>query len=400
MSVSILYHGFGLRNVVLQKTEFIRGKIYFSIWLKQKICSHCQSHRTIQKGVKVRRLKTTPIGVKPVWLKLHLRRLLCAECGRIAQESYHPIADPKKQYTRHLARFVTSLKGLMTVEDIARLVGLHWNTVWEILSKQYRKQMPTAKQLRTLRRIGIDELAIAKGQSYMTIVVDHDSGQVVHAALGRKSDSVVGFLKRLRRLKAPIEVVTTDMWPAYISAIVENLPDSRIVFDKFHIIQNLNKAIDEVRRNEYRAMEKTSAKILKGSRYLLLKHPQRLSDNAREQLQQILAINTPLSICYTLKEQLHEFWNYTSAKEASRFLKRWCEMAFKSGLGPMQKFANTLLSHRSAITNYFDHPLTNGKVEGLINKIKVLKRQAYGYRNWNHFILRLFSIHQTRYSLL
>lgn len=400
MSASILYHAFGLVKVDYLKTEYVQGTIVFSIRLREKICARCQSRRVIQKGTKQRKIQTLPIGRKRVYFNLTVRRLQCRDCGAIAQESYESIAPAKVHYSKKLVRFVHELSPFMTISDIAKWLNLGWNTVWQMLTSYLKKQKPTARDLRKLRRIGIDEIAVRKGHRYLTLVVDHDSGRVVHIAKGRAAESLRSFLKRLRRLNAPIEAVTMDMWAPYMKAVMEILPKSRIVYDKYHIVANMNKCIDELRRKEYSLNSKVDRSVIKGTRFLLFKHADKLEADDKEKLKKLFRINKSLATCYEMKELLYEFWQCESWREAQSFLTTWCKMAQESAIQPLIKFANTLLAHRSAILNYFKYPLTNAILEGLNNKIKTLKRQAYGYRNMDNFFLKIYSIHRTRYALI
>ena len=400
MSLSILYHCFGLVKIKYLKTEYQRGQLIFWVQLKEKQCSNCQSYRVIQKGKTYRMLRTVPIGKKLVFIKLELRRLHCRDCGTLAQESYQGIAEAKKHYTNKLVQFVCTLSSYMTVNDIAKYLQLNWNTVWQMLSTHLHKSVPTAQELRKLRRIGMDEIAVSKGHRYLTIVVDHDTGRVVHVSKGRDGHSIRNFLKRLRRLKVPIEVVTTDMWIPYISTIMELLPNCNIVYDKFHIIANFNRMIDKLRRKEYWLNSRMDRNIIKGTRFLLLKHPDRLNDSAKEQLDKLFRLNKPLAVCYQMKEMLYQLWNHNNQTDAEAFLMQWCKIAHQSAIQMLIKFANLLLAHRTAILNYFKYPLTNALLEGINNKIKTVKKQAYGFRNMNNFFLKIYNLHNSRYALI
>ena len=400
MSASILYHCFGLVKVDYLKTEFRHSTVTFWVRLRERRCARCGSSNVIQKGKLNRVFKTVPIGSKLVFINLEIRRFYCCDCRVSARESINHIALPKKHYTKRLTSFVCTLYQHMTVNDIAHYLHLHWNTVWEMLRGHLEKSIPTARELRKLRRIGIDEIAIRKGHKYLTLVVDQDTGRVVYVAPGRKSQSIVGFLKRLRKLKAPVEVVTTDMWIPYISVIMDILPKAKIVFDKFHIIALLNRKLDELRRREYWINSKTDRDISKGTRFLLLKHSVNLSEPAREKLNRLLRVNKSLALCYEMKEMLYHLWECKTKQEARSFLEQWCKMASSSAVQPLMKFANKMLAFKTAVLNYFDYPITNAMVEGINNKIKMLKRQAFGYRNLNNFYLKIYSIHQSRYALI
>jgi transposase len=190
------------------------------------------------------------------------------------------------------------------------------------------------------------------------------------------------------------------MWAPYITAIIEILPSSHIVYDKYHIIANLNKRIDELRRKEYSLNSKLDRSIIKGTRFLLLKHPDKLNESARDKLKKLFRVNKSLATCYQMKEMLYQLWCCQGSDDARTFLISWCKMAQETAIQPLIKFANLMLAHRTAVLNYFKYPFTNARVEGLNNKIKTLKRQAYGFRNMANFFLKIFSIHKSRYALI
>lgn len=400
MSASILYHCFGVSKIKYVKTEFGKSRAIFSIQLKEKICSRCQSSQVIQKGKKYRMLKTVPIGNRAVFIRLEIRRLYCYDCGCTAQESIEHIASFKKHYTRKLEKYIHSLSSIMTIQDISNLLKMNWNTLWDIISRQLEKFVPRPRDLRKLQWIGIDEVSYKKGHQYLTVVVDHLTGRVVHVARGRGEQSIYAFFKRLKRLKAPLEVVTCDMWSPYLSVVNKFFPDIHIIYDKFHIVNNLNKAIDELRRKEFHLNKQMDPHIIKGTRFILLKRSYKLGSEAKEKLAKLFHINKTLATAYELKEMLFQLWECKDVPSAELFLHSWCQMVYKSLINPLIKNANSLLTHLKAVLNYFKYPMTNARTEGINNKIKTLKKQAYGFRNMNNFLLKIYSIHKSRYALI
>lgn len=400
MSTSILYHGFGLVNVKYLKTEFKDGAVIF--WLRNRLrcCARCDSFNVIQRGTRQRKIKTLPIGIKTVWLQVQVRRLYCLDCHRLGYESNEKIAKPKKHYSNRLARYACDLSRYMTIADIARHLGLHWNTVWEMVSIRLRKRVPKARDLRKLRYIGIDEIAIRKRHHYMTIAVDHLTGRIVYAALGRSKSSLRPFLKRLRRLKAPIQVVTMDVWRPYFTEVSQLLPEANIVFDRYHLVANLNRDVDQVRREEFHRVSRDHANLIKGTRFLLLRHENSLDEDARMKLDRLFHVNRRLALCYELKEMLHRLWSCLDISNARQFIEAWVALVRESAIKPLMTFAKMVLRYKDTIVSYFKYPLTNALVEGTINKIKVLKRDAYGYRNRGNFTRRIYSLHKTKYSLI
>ena len=223
MSTSLLYHAFGLVKQEYLKSEFEGGTIILSTQTKtdELRCSHCNSYRVIKKGFKIRRIKTLPIGFKQVILNGKIQRLYCKDCGSIMQEKIS-YADEQKTYSRQLARYANELCEIMTIQDVAKKLGLAWDTVKairkEYLSKKYEKI-----DLKDLKVLAIDEIAIQKGHKYITIVMDLSTGAVVFVGDGKGAESLDPFWKKLNRSKAKIEAVSIDMSPAYIEAVSKNL---------------------------------------------------------------------------------------------------------------------------------------------------------------------------------
>ena len=402
MSTSLIYHGFGAIGYTYLKSEYRGGKIYFHIEKKPEYqyCIDCESRDVRKKGCVKREIKTVPIGGKAVIFVVNIYRLYCRACGSLKQEPIL-LSFPKKHWSKSLGRYVVGLLRHSTVLDVVEHLSMHWNTVKEIhvlaLTTKFKK-----RKLRHLRYIGVDEIAVKKGHNYLTVVADLETGHVVWVAEGRTASSLEEFLKKLKRVKAQIKAIAMDMWPAYISAAMKYYTSDVIVFDRFHIISECNKMIDELRRKEAQTAELTEKKVFKGVRYLLLKGQESIENDykARHRLHRLLEVNTSLNIAYILKEELRELWSCTSLNEAEQYLDNWLKKAWVSGISPVIKLAKRIASHRSGILNYFKHPVTTARVEGINNKIKVLKRMAYGFRDIHYFKLRIYALHESRYALI
>jgi len=288
----------------------------------------------------------------------------------------------------------------MTIEDVAQNLNMHWNTIKEIEKRSLQKRFKHI-DLIGLERIAIDEFALRKGHVYETVIMDLDKSRIIYVAQGRSIDCLNGFWAMLKRQGITLKAVAMDMWPAYISSVLENSPGTRIVFDKFHIIKKMNEAIDETRRALY-AMETelNKQKVFKGLRWLLLMKNDNLKESGKEHLERALQMNQPLAEAYYLKEELGTLWEQFNENDANKFLDNWCDAAYSTGITHMRKFANMLKAHRSGILNWFKHPISTGPLEGMNNKIKVLKRKAYGYRDIEFFNLKILNLHNSRYALL
>ena len=287
----------------------------------------------------------------------------------------------------------------MTLSDVAQLTCLSWDTAKTItkthLAKDYGKPA-----LRGVRYLGIDEIHLGKKTRFYTIVLDLEDGRILWAKPGRGKAALQGFWRRLRVAKAKIKAVATDMSAAYWSAVLEHLPDAVLVFDKFHILKLMNERLDDLRREMVREAEGPLKLEIKGTRFLLLRNPKNLTGDQIPKLDEALRLNEPLLLGWYLKEELRELWNQTSRKQMEAFLNDWCDKAGQTGIGQMLKMAKTLRTHASGILAYADHRITTGKLEGINNKIKTLTKRSYGFHDENFFILKLLSLHHSKYKLL
>lgn len=190
-------------------------------------------------------------------------------------------------------------------------------------------------KLKPLKRIALDEIAVRKGHKYLTLVMDLDSGRVVYVGDGRGVRSLDGFWRRLKASGAKVEAVATDMLPAYLEAVASNLPKAALVFDRFHIMKLFNQKLSDLRRDLYReATDKLQKKVLKGTRWLLLKNDENLDEdrNERARLEEALDLNRSLATAYYRKEELRELWGQPGRNSAARFLRDWCARARASGI--------------------------------------------------------------------
>jgi len=287
----------------------------------------------------------------------------------------------------------------MTLSDVAELTLLSWDTVKTIvkthLAKDYGKPF-----LKGVRYLGIDEIHVGKKGRFYTIVIDLEDGRILWAKPGRGGAALRGFWRRLRLAKAKIRAVATDMSAAYWSAVLEHLPDAALVFDKFHIIKLMNERLDDLRRQMVREAEGPLKLRIKGTRFLLLRNPENLQKDQIPKLDEALRLNEPLLLGWYLKEELRELWNQPSRQKMAAFLKDWCQKADQTTIGQLMKMAKTLRTHASGILAYARHPITSGKLEGINNKIKTLTKRSYGFHDENFFILKLLSLHHSKYKLL
>jgi len=403
MSTSLLYHAFGVRGYRYVNTEYAGGEVVFTIDQPRQSfrCPVCGSDEVIRRGDNCRRFRTVSIGSRRVYLRLAVPRVECCGCGAVRQLKIG-FADPRVTYTRAFQRYALELSRYMTIKDVAQHLGISWDVIKDIQKADLKRRFDRPK-LKHLRQIAIDEISTAKGHVYLTIVLDLESGAVVHVGRGKGGDALKEFWTRLRRAGAKVEAVATDMSPAYIDAVTTHLPGARLVFDRFHVIKLYNDKLSELRRALYHQLKDTMQKdVLKGVRWLLLKRPEHLDPAHKEpkRLQEALRLNEPLATAYYLKEELNEVWEQEDEESAQALLMDWILYAESTGIRMLQQFAKTLRAHAMGILAYYDHPISTGPLEGTNNKIKTMKRQAYGFRDQEFFRLKILGIHQTKYALV
>jgi len=403
MSTSLLYHGFGIRGYQYVHTRYEKGAIIFKVRQdpSELCCSNCGCRQLVRRGKAWRRFRSIPIGLKPVWITMPIQRVLCLFCGVIRQVKVG-FADHRRSYTKAFERYALELCKCMTIQDVARHLGVSWGVIKDIQKRNLFKRFRRPR-LKNLKRIAIDEISIGKRHRYLTIVLDLDTGAVVFVGDGKGADALLPFWRRLKPSRARIDAVAIDMSPAYISAVFEHLPEAQIVFDHFHIIKLYNEKLTKLRRDLFHeAADIRQKQILKGTRWLLLKNPENLNTQTDEQhrLHQALELNLPLTTAYYMKEELRQLWKQPDKPTAEAFLKSWAQRAKTSKIQMLMKFANMLLFHRTGILAYYDHPISTGPLEGTNNKIKTMKRQAYGYRDMDFFKLKIMAIHEAKYALI
>jgi transposase len=403
MSTSLLYHGFGLVGYRYVRQEFREGQVIFHIEQPRERlrCPQCRSEDVWAQGGVERSFRTVPIGGKPVLLRFKVPRVRCFDCDGVRQVKLG-FADPKKHYTRAFERYVLELSRHMTIQDVAGHLQVSWDTVKDIQARSLQRRFGKPK-LHKLRQIAIDEIAIGKGHHYLTVVLNLLTGAVVFVGDGKGVAALEPFWRRLRRARAKIAAVATDMSAAYIRAVRDNLPRAVHVFDHFHVIKLFNDKLSALRRELYHQLSSDpERKVLKGTRWLLLKNPENLdaARNEQQRLQEALRLNAPLATAYYLKEDLRQVWTQANKRTARRVLRDWLARARVSGIRLLIQMAATLESYQEGILAYYDYPISTGPLEGTNTKIQAMKRQAYGFRDRAFYKLKILGIHETKHALV
>jgi transposase len=403
MSQGLLYRALGVRGYRWEGESFTQHawRIRIAHEPQSLRCSQCGSRDVIRRGQELREFRTLSLGSRATILQLNVQRVACRTCGCVRQVQVN-FAPPRCRYTHSFARYALGLCQLATIKDVARHLNVSWDLIKDLQKNHLRKHYAQPK-LRHLQQIAIDEIAVAKGRIYNTVVLDLESGAIVYVGKGCGTAALDGFWKRLHASHAQIQAVAMDFSAPFEWAVRTHLPTATVVFDHFHLIQLYNKKLSILRRQMWHeATTQLHKETLKGSRWLLLMNPENLDAGKDEprRLQEVLRINRPLAIAYYLKEDLRQLWNQPHKAAAAHYLNGWIHRAQSAGIRMLQDFVKSLQRHRRGILAWYDYPISTGPLEGTNNKIKTLKRVAYGYRDQEFFQLKLFALHESKYALV
>ena len=342
-------------------------------------CGVCGTPGDYRDTLSERRFRHVPLWAIPVTLVYTPCRVTCPHCKSVHVESM-PWAAGKKQLTRALAIAVATWAKSLPWLQVARQFQCSWGTVAAAVA--YVVAFGLARRdLSDITHIGVDEISRQKGHVYLTNVYDLKTGTLIWSGEGRTRETLAAFFDFFGKERtANLIGICCDMWPSYIDTIRTRAPQASLVFDKFHIVRQLTEAVDKVRRQEAAEKDKEHKGILAGTRYIWLKNPWNLTERQKVSLSFLEKLNLKIHRAYLLKELFRDFWQSTSKEIARKFMEQWFTWAMESKIKPMQDFALLLKRHEAGILTYFDMPISNGAVEGLNNKAKVISHRAYGFR--------------------
>jgi transposase len=291
-------------------------------------------------------------------------------------------------FTMLFEAFVILLAKEMPVSNIAELVEEHDTRIWRII-KAHTAKAYAEKDMSDVKQIGLDETSSAKGHKYVSIFLDMEKHEVLYATEGKDAAVIGKFIEEMPRHNGDLGKVTDismDMSPAFISGARAKLPNANITFDKFHVMKQLNEALDEVRRNEQKMNP-----LLKGSRYIWLKNPCNLTKNQARDLKTLSKENRRLAKAYQMKLTFGDIYRFVSDYDSAKIaIKKWLSWAVRSRLDPIKSFARTVKDHYNGILRFFTSRLTAGASEGMNSRIQEIKRRAKGFRNISNFITMIY----------
>jgi transposase len=364
------------------RLEAIRGH-----W---RTCSGCGRTTTAIHDLEERRVRDLPLFEYRIELIVPRVRVECPACGpKLERLAW---LDPYARVTQRLADSVARLCQVASIRHVARWFGLDWKTVKELDRAHLERQLGPV-ELEGIEVIAMDEFAIQKGHRYATVIVEPMRKRVLWVGRGRAREDVRPFFEllgpeRCARLKAAV----MDMNAGYELEVKAHCPQADIVFDLFHVIAKYGReVIDRVRvdrANELRA-QRRERQIVKGARWLLLKNRDSLRPGEDVELEELLAANHALFVVYVLRDALKDLWHYRHAGYAARAWRSWYRKALRSGIGPLRHFARKLRPYLPGILAHCRYPLGTNLIEGINNRIKVIKRMAYGFRDDAYFFLKI-----------
>lgn len=353
-------------------------------------CGGCARRAPAYDRRPVRSWRHVPFGAWCVWLRYAPWRVRCRTCG-VTTEHLPWASSTTARFTAALEDMAAYLAVITDKTAVTKLLAISWRAVDRIVERVVEQRLD-AKRFDGVRILGVDEFSYRKRHRYLTVVVDHDRRRVLWARPGKSSETLHAFFDELGEERlAQIESVTIDMSQAYAKAIRERLPHATIVFDRFHVQQLASDALDEVRRALVRELEDPEERrAVKGTRFVVLKSPWNLSRSERRKLAEIQRSNAPLYRAYLLKESLANALDTRSPFVAQRKLYEWLRWASRSRLPPFVRVARTIRSHLDGVLAYLELRISNGLVEGINNRIRMIARRAFGFHTAEALIAMIF----------
>lgn len=389
---SIVKETLGIKKHRVKRIKKIEGKIIIELDCRKAWrlpCGHCETLGRVRDRLKTREWKHVPLWGIPVCIQYRPARVKCPRCGKVRVEAM-PWSQGKCRLSVGFIWLIAAWAKLLPWDVTADKFDVHWNTVASAV-RQAVAYGVEHRDLGEVLYIGVDELSRKKGHVYVTNVYDLKGKRLIWSGEGRSKETLEKFFaEHGNALKDKVIGVCCDMWQPYIDMLQEQFPDAYLVFDKFHIVQHLQRAVDEVRKEEARDLKRTNPELLSKTRYLWLKNPENLTDRQRVRLGHLQKLNLRTNRAYILKESFREFWDYPTRGQAKSYLTIWFWWATHSRLKPLRDFAWMLRRHEEDLLNYFELRIDNGAVEGMNNKAKVVSHRSYGFRTAKTYITALY----------
>ena len=352
-------------------------------------CGRCQQPSPLVHDRRIRLVRDRDLFDQRVQLRLPIRRVDCLTCGRVTE--HISWLAPASRLTRRLCSWVETLLRFMPISHVSQLTGLHWHTIKTLDERRLQAAFGTFEP-GDVRRLVMDEFALHKGHRYATVIMDAERTRVLWVGLGNSRKAIRPFFEQLGERCQQIEAVAMDMNTAFDLEVKQHCPQAEVVYDLFHVVARYGRdVIDRIRVDQANALrhDKPARQVVKQSRWLLLRNRENLKEDHAVRLQELLAANQPLATVYVLKDALKEVWYAPSVREGWRRWRTWLRHARESGLAPLQRFARNLQRYARGILASARFHMHTSLLEGVNNRIKVIKRMAYGFRDADYFFLKI-----------
>ena len=357
------------------------------------VCSGCKRARPGYDTLPARSFEFVPLWGIAVFLVYALRRVNCKRCG-VKVEAV-PWATGKHTLTTAYMQFLALWGRRLAWSEVARIFHTSWEKVFHSVEWMVQWGLEH-RRLTRIRSLGIDEVAWRKGHDYLTLVyqIDGHCQRLLWVGKDRTVKTLLRFFHGFGKARsARLRFICSDLWKPYLQVIARKAAQALHVLDRFHVLQHMNKAVDEVRAQEARALKVQGREaVLTHTRWCLLKRPENLTEKQEVKLAELLRYNLKAVRTYLLKEDFQFFWDYRSPFWAGKFLDRWCTRTLRSRIEPLKKVARMLRKHRPLLLNWFraKKRISSGVVEGLNNRLKLTLRKAYGFRTFEAVEVALY----------
>ena len=371
------------------------------LWVRRKRgnrkleCSGCGRKFTEAYDSNERQVRDLPWSTFKTTVHIEVYRVKCPECGLKVEKV--PLLPSKAPFSKRFEDAVGQACESASARQVARRFGLPQSTV-RVIDLRYLERWAASRRKPALRQMGVDEIHLGKKQKFLTVVCNLETGEPLWFGRERKKDTLDAFFQEelSARQRRGIEAACVDMWEPYRLSIEQWAPKCRIIYDKFHIMQHANQAIDEVRRAEFFRQGGWKRELVKGKRWLLLARWVTLETDQKRLLNDLFKVNRRMLKAYLLKEGLDRLWNYIYEGAMLRYLQQWIDQLRWQRLEPFQKLARMLLDHLDGILNYCRTKVPLGVVEAVNGNIKSLLRRGRGYKNLRYLLLKAQRMAVTR----
>jgi len=357
------------------------------------LCSGCGQAAPGYDRLPARRFEYVPLWQIAVFFVYAMRRVHCPTCGVKVERV--PWCDGKNQLTTTYRWFLAGWAKRLSWKGVAEAFGTTWQNVFRSVKHAVSWGL-VQRDLTGIESIGVDEVQWQRGHKYLTLVYQIDEGRKRLLWIGqdRTAKTLLRFFRLLGKERSKqLKFICSDMWQGYLKVIARKAAGAVHVLDRFHVMQKMNKAIDEVRAAEAKQLQADGYEpVLKRARWCLLKRRENLTDKQTVKLAELLKYNLRSVRAHLLREDFQRFWEYVGPTWAGRFLDHWCTRTMRSQLEPMKKVARTLRKHRPLLLNWFraKGAISAGTVEGFNNKVKLTTRKSYGFRTYEAIEIALY----------